>query len=271
MHVSLVSLALVTGLGLVSARAGTEVVPLIRVHAHNDYVHTRPLLDALEQGFCSVEADIYLVEGQLLVAHDRNKVKTERSLQKLYLDPLQQRCQENGGRVYRGGPEFDLLIDIKGDWKATYPVLRHVLTGYKDLLSAFRDGSKETNALLVIITGNRSREMFAGESIRYAALDGDLADLDSSDSANLIPWISSNWAVSFKWRGTGSLADEEKTKLQGIVARAHQHGRRVRFWGAPDQPVFWQAMLDNGVDLLNTDDLKGARQFLQATPENPER
>src|SRR5262249_1980163 len=32
--------------------------PLIHAHAHNDYEHTRPLFDALDQGFCSVEADI---------------------------------------------------------------------------------------------------------------------------------------------------------------------------------------------------------------------
>ena len=39
-------------------------------HAHNDYLHKRPLLDALAQGFCSVEADIFLVDGALLVAHE---------------------------------------------------------------------------------------------------------------------------------------------------------------------------------------------------------
>jgi hypothetical protein len=31
--------------------------------------HTRPLLDALDQGFCSVEADIWLSKEGLLVAH----------------------------------------------------------------------------------------------------------------------------------------------------------------------------------------------------------
>ena len=46
-----------------------SVTPLPRAHAHNDYYHRRPLLDALDQGFCSVEADIYLVEDRLLVGH----------------------------------------------------------------------------------------------------------------------------------------------------------------------------------------------------------
>ncbi|HET6325009.1 MAG TPA: hypothetical protein VFG04_09940, partial [Planctomycetaceae bacterium] len=46
-----------------------EPTPLIRAHAHNDYEHKRPLFDALDQGLCSVEADIFLVDGQLLVGH----------------------------------------------------------------------------------------------------------------------------------------------------------------------------------------------------------
>jgi len=76
------------------------IKPLIHAHAHNDYEHTRPLLDALDHGFCSVEADIYLVEDKLLVAHNRRDAKPERTLQALYLDPLRERVKRNGGRVF---------------------------------------------------------------------------------------------------------------------------------------------------------------------------
>jgi len=236
--------------------------PLLRVHAHNDYEHTRPLFDALVQGFCSVEADIHLVDGQLLVAHSRSQFKPERTLQALYLDPLREHVRRNGGHVYPGGPEFTLLIDIKGDWRLTYPVLREALKSYADMLTTFRDGAKQTNAIIAILTGERSRQMFVGESVRYAALDGALTDLDTDVPVDLIPWISSNWAVNFKWRGVGTIPDADKLKLKDIVSKAHQQGRRVRFWGAPDQPVFWAEMLAEGVDLINTDDLAGARKFL---------
>jgi glycerophosphoryl diester phosphodiesterase len=154
------------------------------------------------------------------------------------------------------------LIDVKGDWHATYPVLRDKLEQYKDILSTFHDGSKQTNAILAIITGNRSKTMFNGERVRYAALDGSLADLDSNEPADLIPWISSDWTETFKWRASGNFPDTEKLKLKDIVAKVHQQGRKVRFWGAPDNPVFWQEMLANGVDLINTDDLEGAQKFL---------
>jgi hypothetical protein len=250
---------------------GADPVPLLRAHAHNDYEHTRPLLDALDHGFCSVEADVYLVDGQLLVAHDRSKVKPDRTLQSLYLDPLRERVQKHGGLVYPGGPECTLLIDLKGDWRSSYPVLRDILKQYAAMITTFQAGVTRTNAIRVIITGNRSKQMFDGESTRYATLDGELADLDSSASADFIPWISSNWRQDFKWRGSAEMPETEQAKLKDIVAKAHQQGRRVRFWGAPDQPVFWAAMLAHGVDLINTDDLDGAQKFLlkQPAPSGP--
>lgn len=238
--------------------------PLTNVHAHNDYEHKRPLLDALDHGFCSVEADVHLVDGQLLVAHSRSEVKPGRTLQALYLDPLRARVRENEGHVYPHGPEFTLLVELKGDWRTSYPVLRDVLRTYTNMLTSFDESGKHTRAITVIVTGHRAKEMFAGETVRYAALDGDLPDLDSNEPATLVPWISSNWSATFHWHGTGTIPEADRAKLKGIVARAHQQGRRVRFWGAPDQPVFWSELMADGVDLINTDNLDGAAKFLNA-------
>src|SRR5262245_6399671 len=112
-------LALMVGAG--TGASAASPVPLQQAHAHNDYEHERPLLDALSFGFCSVEADIHLVKGELLVAHDLSRAKPGRTLQTLYLEPLRERARANGGRVYPGGPEFTLLIDLKTDWQTTYP------------------------------------------------------------------------------------------------------------------------------------------------------
>ena len=246
---------------------GAEVKPLTGVHAHNDYEHTRPLFDALDNGFCSVEADVHLVHGRLYVAHIRLFVKEGRTLESLYLDPLRERIQQNGGRVYPGGPEFVLLVELKDDWRVSYATLRRVLEKYSDILTTYRSSTngapavKETRAVRVIITGHRAKEMFAGETVRYASVDGSLAELRGSDSADLVPWVSTDWPGSFKWRGHGVFPEDEVAKLKGIVARAHEQGRRVRFWGAPDKPAFWKELVANGVDIINTDDLEGARKF----------
>ena len=249
-------------LGACAACRGSDPTPLVQAHAHNDYEHKRPLLDALDQGFCSVEADVHLVDGSLLVAHARSQVKPGRTLQALYLDPLRERVRKNGGRVYPAGPEFTLLVELKSDWQISYPVLREILKPYAGMLTTFRPGATQTNAIRIIITGRRAKEMVHGDTERYASLDGELADLDSGASSDLVPWISGNWGQSFKWRGSGAMSEADKARLKAIVARAHEQGRRVRFWGAPDQPVFWGEMVANGVDLINTDDLVGARKFL---------
>ena len=242
--------------------AAPAPAPLLHVHAHNDYEHTHPLLDALACGFCSVEADVHLVNGALLVAHSRSATKPGRTLQSLYLDPLRERVRQNGGHVFAGCTEFALLVDLKGKWQTLYPALRQVLERYSDILTSYQEGKKHTGAVTVIISGSRSPQMFAGEKVRYAAIDGQLPDLNSAAPADLIPWISSPWFKSFTWRGRGPMPESERAKLQAILAKAHQQGRRVRFWDAPDQPAFWAELLADKVDLINTDDLTGVRDFL---------
>ena len=241
------------------------VTPLPRAHAHNDYEHKRPLLDALDQGFCSVEADVWLIDGRLLVAHDRANASPELTLQALYLDPLRRRVEQNRGKVFSNGPPLTLLIDLKSDATDTYVALRAVLQQYEGMLTRFHPDRTTTNAVTVIISGNRPLELMAAELVRLAAYDGRIADLDSSGSPQLIPLISDNWTQFFRWKATaaeGPFSPEERRKLEDFVARAHAKGRRIRFWATTDNPMAWQTLLDAGVDLINTDNLEGMNKFL---------
>ena len=239
-----------------------EPTPLTRAHAHNDYEHKRPLFDALDQGLCSVEADIFLVDGQLLVGHTRRSLKPERTLESLYLVPLRERVEKNGGRVYPGGPEFTLLIDIKTNGAQTYAVLRTVLAKYAGIINVPTAGTTPRRAINVVATGNRPAALITADATRLVGIDGTLSDLDSDAPANLIPLLSHNWAAVFKWRGKGPIPPQEREKIRSAVQKAHSHGRRLRFWGAPDNPVVWQELYDDGVDLINTDDLPGIARFL---------
>ncbi|MBM3835683.1 MAG: hypothetical protein FJ403_20915 [Verrucomicrobia bacterium] len=250
------------GPGVVQAADGKDSpTPLAFAHAHNDYEHKRPLLDALEHGFGSVEADIHLVNGELLVAHDRNRTVAGRTLQTLYLEPLRGRARQNAGKIYSGGDSFILLVDIKSDAEATYAALREVLKQYSDLLTTFTKDATQAKAVTAIISGNRPRQMMAQETTRYAAFDGRSEDLKSEESKHFIPLISENWTKVFKWRGLGTFPAEEKQRLHQFVQQAHQEGRKVRFWAAPDQAAGWQALLDAGVDLINTDHLADFKKF----------
>jgi hypothetical protein len=249
-----------------AARAEQKsVAPLAQAHAHNDYLHKRPLLDALDNGFTSVEADIFLVDGKLLVAHAVRQQKPERTLETLYLDPLRERIKANGGSVYGDGKPFHLLVDLKSAGVPTYRALAEVLACYADLLSVVRNGKLEPKALSVTVSGDRPRELMAAESVRYAGYDGRVSDLDSDEPADFMPLVSDSWGSQFRWRGQGPLGDAERAKLLELVSKAHAKGRKIRFWAAPDRSDAWRELHAAGVDLINTDDLEGLARFLRKT------
>jgi len=264
--------ALVGVVGIVAAASlpaqETSAQPLPRAHAHNDYLHGRPLLDALDHGFCSVEADIFLVDGQLLVAHSFIELSKDRTLEGLYLKPLQDRVRKNGGRVYPDGSVVTLLIDIKNNGAETYRALDDLLTKYDDVFSGTIDGKVQERAATAIISGDRAFDVIAADKTRYAGIDGRVSDLDGDRSPNLMPLISDNWRNHFQWRGKGDFPEEEQQKLNRIVQQAHQAKRRVRFWASPDSPAVWNVLNAAGADLINTDDLPGLAKFLRSTPAN---
>lgn len=242
--------------------------PLRHAHAHNDYLHERPLLDALDHGFCSVEADIYLVDGQLLVAHEAREIRPERTLEKLYLEPLKSRIAANQGRVTPDGPAFGLLIDIKSDAESTYLALHQLLARYAPMLTTVDGGQVRPGAVNIVISGERPQKLIASQATRYCGIDGRSTDLDSDAPAHLLPMISDNWTKLFRWRGVGEMPEPEAQRLRKMVEQAHAKGRSVRFWATPDNPAMWQALLNADVDLINTDDLAGLEKFLRSQPQS---
>lgn len=255
---------LVIGCDAASVRAGEEKrTPLFQAHAHNDYAHARPLHDALEHGFWSVEADIYLVDGELLVAHDRPDVKPERTLRKLYLDPLQAYFRKQSFPGKEKMSPFTLLVDIKTDGAAVYHVLRKQLEDYAALLCRVEDGKSIPGAVQIVISGDRPKKLIAAANPRYMGIDGRLSDLDSKQPAELMPLISDRWTSHFRYRGTGTMSEAERTKLRSIVKQAHAAGRRVRFWATPESEAVWRELVAADVDHINTDQLERLSAFLR--------
>ncbi|MFI7672534.1 phosphatidylinositol-specific phospholipase C/glycerophosphodiester phosphodiesterase family protein [Actinophytocola sp. NPDC049390] len=249
-----------------------RVRPLAQAHAHNDYEHARPLFDALDEGFTSVEADIYLVGGELLVAHDPEDLDPARTLTALYLEPLRERVIANHGGVFRGYRDFQLLIDIKTEGESTYAALDALLREprYAFLWTSYRYGHVRTRAVTAVVSGNRPRATMAAQPTRVAFYDGRIAnqsDLGPGSDARLTPLVSDNWTNLFSWRGVGAMPAAEQAKLRDIVRTAHRAGQRVRFWATPDAPgaerdAIWRELVAADVDHINTDDLKGLADFL---------
>lgn len=179
--------------------------PLGQAHAHNDYLHTHPLHDALSHGFTSIEADIFLVDGELLVAHEASDLDPARTLASLYLDPLLARVRANHGAVYPGHRDpVQLLIDIKTDGAAAYLELDRQLQRYRRMLTSYHDGRVRAGAVTPVISGDRAaRVPMEAQRTRLAFYDGRLDDLGTAATASFIPLISSNWTQSFSWLGAG--------------------------------------------------------------------
>ncbi|WP_329245031.1 phosphatidylinositol-specific phospholipase C/glycerophosphodiester phosphodiesterase family protein [Streptomyces sp. NBC_01478] len=250
---------------------GRRPRPLWRAHAHNDYEHPRPLFDALDHRFGSVEADIFLVGDQLLIGHDATELDPSRTLESLYLDPLAALVKANHGSVYRGWDKpLQLLIDIKTEGSSTYLELDRHLLRYRHLFTTYAHGRVHQGAVTNVISGDRAaRTPMEAQTVRRAFYDGRLTDLGSAAPASFVSLISDNWQTNFTWLGDGAFPDAERQKLRTIVGQAHAAGQTVRFWNTPDvagpaRDALWGELFAAGVDFLNTDDLAGLEAFLDA-------
>lgn len=249
--------------------------PSPRIHAHNDYYQPRPLTDALAWGATSVEADVMLHDGVLVVAHARHEIDPDRTLEGLYLRPLRELIERNNGAVLQPWDldrPFILLVDLKDGPEETYQALHRLLERYAPILTRFEDDELHPGPVWVIISGRRPVETIRGQPLRYAAIDGRPPDLDPDrpdhPPQHLVPLVSSRWSSHFSWRGDGPMPDEERRRLREMVDAADAQNRLIRFWAAPDHEDGWRAQLDAGVDLINTDRPGPLRRFLQQHEES---
>lgn len=220
-------------------------------HAHNDYEHTKPLLDAYANGFRSFEADIHLVGGELYVSHRRPKPSAAQTLQALYLQPL----DSLHGRTDQE-ERIILLVDIKTDAKATLKKLIEVLTTYPGLFTT----EKSLPFVQFIISGNRDYPMIMATP--GLCIDGRPGDLGKGYSADKVPLISDHYGNWMHWNGKGKPDDAELQKLRTLASRVHAENKKLRLWAIPDREEAWTVLLDAGVDFINTDRLEALNRYL---------
>ena len=230
---------------------------LRNAHSHNDYAQARPLQEALDNGFLSIEADIFLVDGELPVGHDRTQLKPGKTIESMYLDPLAARVKEKGGTVYGQPGTLILLVDIKEDGAQVQAELSRRLPKYKDMLSERMGSTVTARAVQIILSGARTADCAMGDGFLFK--DGRPGDL--KDDVIRTPMISEDYSAMI-----GSYAlpmpAEGKSRFEALIMAASAKGMKVRLWGAPDTPAMWSALYDMGPVMINTDHLSRLREFL---------
>ncbi len=247
----------------------SQQIMLANAFAHNDYRHKRPLLDAQNNGYTHIEADVFLHNNKLVVAHINPYFKGKRTLENLYLAPLfEQACKKNG-TIHEGYDKpFTLMIDIKTDAKKTYRALKSLLEKYRPILSSYDTGKVTNRAVTIVLSGNKPYDEVRKETSRLAFIDEDLRKVDRDTIANISRMASCKYSKLLKWKGNGEISDREKKRLLNYVTIAHKNGDQVRLWASPDNKAVWKEILSCGVDLINTDKLVALKNFL-VSQSNP--
>jgi hypothetical protein len=222
----------------------------MRGHAHNDYVHPRPLLEAVQLGFASVEADVHAIGGRLLVAHD-HPAPGAPALAALYLRPLDSLVRLHGGRVWaEDTTRLLLMIDFKTEAAATYAALKNELARFPALYC--QPGACPVK---IFISGSRPVEQLQNDGFPGLALDGRPDDLGKGFTAEQMPVVSDNYWRWCNWNGRSQPDAAQFDRIRELARRVHGEGRLLRLWAMPDHPAAWEKLAAAGVDLINTDRL----------------
>lgn len=232
----------------------------ILIHSHNDYDHAHPFWGAFREKANSIEADVFPVQGQLLVAHAKSQADPGRTLEKLYLNPIIDLFRKHQNKTVSDdtGYTFYLMIDIKEKWDRVLPLLEKKLK----LHPACFDRTINPMAVRVFISGERPPETTFPAYPSLIMFDGLPAKQYTPAELRKIVMISTDFHLYSQWNGEGTIPVEDAGKLRLVIQEAHKMNKPVRFWGAPDTPACWKALVSLGVDVINTDHVKECKGFL---------
>jgi alkaline phosphatase len=225
------------------------------VFAHNDYVGPNPFAAAYQQRVGYIEADIFLRDGELFVAHSRSEITEARTLDALYLVPLSNQVKLNKGTAY---PEADklltLMIDLKTDGLSTLPVLVSKLEKYPDIISA--------KNLFITISGSVPDATNWNQYPAYITFDGRPTITYTAEQLQRVRLISVSFGDYSKWDGRGEISQRDKEKLSKVLDNAHALGKPFRFWATPDFDEAWTKLMELKIDVLNSDHPEELVEFI---------
>lgn len=231
-----------------------------QAHSHNDYERRGAFYDAIDQQFGSIEADLFLVNDTLFVAHNLKDIHPKRTLNTLYIQPILTKIEKNGGSIY---PQKDVplqfLIDLKTGATETLAALVKELEPHKHILAP--DGN-----LTIVVSGNTPDPANFNKYPDFIFFDGRPEITYTPEQLKRIGLISQGFAKYSKWNGEGPLPEKDKKAIQKVIKQTHDLGKKMRLWATPDNINSWKIMMTLGIDYLNTDKVKEMGDYLRTAP-----
>lgn len=231
-----------------------------QAHSHNDYEQKRPFMEAYQQQFGSIEVDLFLVNDSLYAAHHARDIQAERTFRSLYLQPILQQIQKNEGSIYaQKDIQLQLLIDLKTPSEETLGALVKILDPYKRVLAPL-------GTVKIVVSGNTPAPELYGKYPDYIYIDGRPDVIYTSAQLERVGLISQSFQKYTRWNGEGELPKRDRKTLARVVQDIHKRGKKVRFWGTPDNIHTWKTMMALQVDYLNTDHVVQMGDYLRTAP-----
>lgn len=226
------------------------------IHAHNDYQQPIPLLNALKYQTFSIEADVYLRNGKLVVAHDRKDIASASSLDSLYLQPIIRFFKKYHGRISKSKTYTPvLMIDSKENGDAVITALIQLLEPYRSLF----DRSVNPMAVQLVISGDRGPLSKWTSYPSCIFFDGRPYEMVDSATLHRIAFISDSYTNYI------TVADST-SRIKQLVTTIHGKGKLLRLWAIPDNTASWKRLEEMGVDIINTDKVGECREFFLTMP-----
>jgi hypothetical protein len=231
-----------------------------QAHSHNDYERKKAFQDAYEQQFGSIEADLFLVNDTLFVAHTIKDIRSKRTFSSLYMQPILKQIEKNGGNIY---PQEDvalqLLIDLKTAAEPTLAALVKELEPHRQFL-----GPKGT--VRIVVSGNVPEPALFEKYPDYIFFDGRPEITYTPGQLERVGLISQAFDKYSGWNGEGPLPEKDKKRIVKVLEQTHSLGKKMRIWATPDNINSWKIMMALGVDYLNTDKVKEMGDYLRTAP-----
>lgn len=241
------------------ATAQPAVYTTANAHSHNDYEQHHPFWEAYQHGFGSIEADIFLLDGEpeLVVAHSIEEITIKkRRLDSLYLLPLVQCIRKHSGYPFADTTrKLQLLIDIKTTAAPALQKLVETLERYPELT--------HNHLVCFSISGNRPASDYFRLYPSYIVFDAELKKDYDGQALQKVNLMSADLKNYTAWKGIGPLPAQDSIVLSIVIHKAHALNKPVRFWGAPDTLNAWKILMRMGVDYINTDHIAALSEALK--------